>query len=271
MAEIPARHLHRAWFLIAVVSLGMALATVFSLQATAAGPPPRQACPSPTATPGGQTPTATSCPSPTATSPIECEDGIDNDGDGKIDHPADPGCTNKNDDTEVDSTPTATVTTTASPTTTVTVTPTTTVTATPPTPGPAQCDDGIDNDGDTKIDHPADPECESKNDTSEAATITVTPVPSAITIRHRLQPRHRFKGLVTASEAACVAGRRVVVKKVIVGPDARVARTTVAADGRWRARHRIGRAGRYYAVVRPRLVGNFQCLKAKSGVIRVRR
>ena len=59
-----------------------------------------------------------------STSTIACEDGLDNDGDGLIDYPADPGCSG----------------------------------ATSKKENP-QCDDGIDNDGDTLIDYPADPNC----------------------------------------------------------------------------------------------------------------
>jgi hypothetical protein len=58
----------------------------------------------------------------------QCSDGIDNDADGLIDFPADPGCTSADDDTE-DSLP--------SP----------------------QCNDGRDNDGDGKVDYPNDPGC----------------------------------------------------------------------------------------------------------------
>lgn len=58
----------------------------------------------------------------------QCSDGIDNDGDGKIDFPDDLGCTSAEDDTE-DS-----------------------------LPAPA-CSDGRDNDGDGKIDFPDDPGC----------------------------------------------------------------------------------------------------------------
>ena len=70
----------------------------------------------------------------------QCADGIDNDGDLKIDFPADPGCENRNDNNEVD-------------------------------PLPA-CSDGIDNDGDGKIDYGAnglgDPGCEKRSDNDEA-------------------------------------------------------------------------------------------------------
>jgi hypothetical protein len=60
---------------------------------------------------------------------LPCDDGIDNDGDGLRDYPADPGCASPSAATE-------------SP----------------------ECDDGIDNDGDGGIDtdgNPPDPECDS--------------------------------------------------------------------------------------------------------------
>jgi len=53
-----------------------------------------------------------------------CDDGLDNDGDGKTDFPEDPGC----------------------------------LFLLSPKENPA-CDDGIDNDGDKKVDYPRDPEC----------------------------------------------------------------------------------------------------------------
>ncbi|MFN2537380.1 MAG: hypothetical protein ABR549_04405, partial [Mycobacteriales bacterium] len=68
----------------------------------------------------------------------QCSDGVDNDGDGKIDFPADPGCTSPTDDSEADS------------------------------GGQPECSDGIDNDGDGKVDFPADPGCSSARDDSEA-------------------------------------------------------------------------------------------------------
>ena len=65
--------------------------------------------------------------SPPPPSP-ECSDGIENDSDGLIDYPNDPGCDDPNDDTE--------------------------------DPNP-QCSDGIDNDGDGLTDYPNDPDCSS--------------------------------------------------------------------------------------------------------------
>jgi hypothetical protein len=58
----------------------------------------------------------------------DCADGIDNDGDGATDFPADPGCANASDISEKD----------------------------PSHP----CDDGADNDGDGLVDYPADPGCQ---------------------------------------------------------------------------------------------------------------
>src|SRR5262249_39650325 len=63
-------------------------------------------------------------------------DGADNDGDGLIDYPADPGCSSKLDNTEA---------------------------------GPPACSDGVDNDGDGLVDYPADPGCTSANDVDETS------------------------------------------------------------------------------------------------------
>jgi hypothetical protein len=67
----------------------------------------------------------------------DCNDGMDNDGDGAVDYPADSGCTSPNDRSEADA-----------------------------ISGYA-CSDGIDNDGDGAKDYPADAGCASANDTSE--------------------------------------------------------------------------------------------------------
>lgn len=64
-----------------------------------------------------------------------CNDGTDNEGDGKIDFPADPGCTGALDPDETDL---------------------------------PQCSDGLDNDGDGIIDFPNDPGCATFVDNDEA-------------------------------------------------------------------------------------------------------
>lgn len=67
----------------------------------------------------------------------QCNDGIDNDGDGLIDYPSDPGCTSATDNSEVN------------------------IIAT------YQCNDGVDNDGDGLVDFPQDPGCSSATDNNE--------------------------------------------------------------------------------------------------------
>ncbi len=58
-----------------------------------------------------------------------CSDGLDNDGDGLVDYPDEPGCTAPSDPSELD-----------------------------PVPAPA-CADGVDNDGDGAADYPSDTDC----------------------------------------------------------------------------------------------------------------
>lgn len=64
-----------------------------------------------------------------------CSDGQDNDGDGNADYPADPGCSSVLDNDES---------------------------------GGAECSNGIDDDGDGNVDFPADTGCTDANDVSEA-------------------------------------------------------------------------------------------------------
>jgi hypothetical protein len=70
--------------------------------------------------------------------PPQCSDGTDNDGDGYIDYPTDPGCTDRSDDDETN-------------------------------PSNPECSDGVDNDGDRRVDFPADNGCTSPTDDDEAA------------------------------------------------------------------------------------------------------
>ncbi len=82
-----------------------------------------------------------------ARSPLpQCADNIDNDGDGKIDFPFEPGCSSTLDNSEPD----------------------------PATP--AACSDGLDSaggDGDAIADFPGDPGCSSASDTSESNPATL--------------------------------------------------------------------------------------------------
>ncbi len=75
-----------------------------------------------------------------------CNDGIDDDGDGKTDYPNDPGCSTTEDDTENDMCPNG--------------------------PGCPECGDGIDNDNDTHIDYPGDTTCKAAGDSSESCPTT---------------------------------------------------------------------------------------------------
>ncbi len=73
-----------------------------------------------------------------------CADGLDNDGDGRIDWPDDPGCLSANDTNETD-----------------------------PFFAPG-CTDGLDNDGDGRIDYPADPECSAAAQESETCRVVAS-------------------------------------------------------------------------------------------------
>jgi large repetitive protein len=70
-----------------------------------------------------------------------CNDGIDNDGDGLIDYPNDPGCTTTSDHSENDDCPTG--------------------------PNCPACGNGVDDDFDGLIDYPADPGCDAAGDPDE--------------------------------------------------------------------------------------------------------
>ncbi|QQR82295.1 hypothetical protein IPJ70_03380 [Candidatus Campbellbacteria bacterium] len=93
--------------------------------------------------------------------PYACNDGYDNDGDGKVDYSTDPGCTSLIDDTEENSEPVNCQTDPSNPECAVQTEPVT------------QCNDGLDNDGDGKIDWNGagavlkDPGCKNAEDPSE--------------------------------------------------------------------------------------------------------
>ncbi|MCX6781797.1 MAG: carboxypeptidase-like regulatory domain-containing protein [Candidatus Magasanikbacteria bacterium] len=77
----------------------------------------------------------------------QCSDGVDNDGDGRIDFPADAGCANSDDNNEFSTGDYSCSTT--------------------PSGGiVTQCSDGVDNDNDNLIDL-ADPGCENETDNNE--------------------------------------------------------------------------------------------------------
>jgi len=91
----------------------------------------------------------------------QCSDGVDNNGDGKIDYPRDPGCASPADNSET--------------------------TVCPGAACPA-CADGADNDADGKIDYPQDPSCTAAGGTSESCvsgepiTVVTQPMTTGTTV-----------------------------------------------------------------------------------------
>jgi uncharacterized protein YkwD len=92
-----------------------------------------------TSTTGGTTPPPPPPPPPS----YACSNGSDDDTDGKVDYPADPGCTSSTDNDEYNA-------------------------PAPPSPAPSyQCSNGRDDDRDGKVDYPADSGCSSPTDNTE--------------------------------------------------------------------------------------------------------
>ena len=88
-----------------------------------------------------------------------CEDGVDDDGDGKNDYPTDPGCDTPQDDDEADTCPSG---------------------GTCP-----QCSNGIDDDADGKIDYPMDTQCLAASGAAESYCTGETDLPEvAVTSRN---------------------------------------------------------------------------------------
>ncbi|MEO8702025.1 MAG: hypothetical protein ABI867_18410 [Kofleriaceae bacterium] len=75
----------------------------------------------------------------------QCNDTLDNNGDGRTDYPADPGCQSRSDDAETTVCPGANC---------------------------PVCSNGLDDDGDTRIDYPLDTSCVAASGTSETCTAT---------------------------------------------------------------------------------------------------
>ncbi len=99
---------------------------------------PNDAIPPDGATPpdGGDTDGA--APPDAAVGDTACSNRVDDDDDGRVDYPADPGCDSAADDDEAD-------------------------------PEQPACNDGVDNDGDDRPDWPRDPGCYAEEDPSEAS------------------------------------------------------------------------------------------------------
>lgn len=159
-----------------------------------------------TSVPSGYTASFGICTSTTITM---CNDGLDNDTDGKIDYPADPGCTSLLDNTEENIT---------------------TVFA---------CSDGIDNDADGITDYPADPGCSGPYDFSEKDTVkpkdpidpATSPTLSVTTVDNRVvagaNPTKNTMPLVTGNGTP---GDSITIKD---SNGATICTTTVNQNGTW--------------------------------------
>lgn len=108
--------------------------------------------------------------------------------------------------------------------------------------GMPACNDGVDNEGDGRADHPGDRGCRSKDDASEKRTIRKR---SRATLFFGGR-RHAFRGRVGSPRPKCVSSRKVVVKKLRPGRDKTVGRGRSDRDGRWRVARKHAH-GRFYA------------------------
>lgn len=138
----------------------------------------------------------------------------------------------------------------------------------PPRP---HCDDGVDNDYDGDVDFPADAECRSAEDDSEAQLSSGTP-DWFITIRYDADPA-AFTGAIRAPYQRCLLNRLVRVKRVRTGPDRVIASDRTSRRGHWYVSSRK-RRGRFYAVVRGATRstrdGEIRCRRGRSVTIRLR-
>jgi hypothetical protein len=136
-----------------------------------------------------------------ATQP-KCNDGIDNDGDGKTDYPADPGCYSPNQDDETDDCPDG--------------------------PNCPQCSNGKDDDMNGQTDYPADPGCAYAADTDEY-TENPAACGGAVHIQHLPPDNHKIgmlMGSMSNLQGACGgAGTEDVYELRIQHPKVVVAST----------------------------------------------
>jgi hypothetical protein len=133
-----------------------------------------------------------------------------------------------------------------------------------------QCSDGLDNDGDGRVDFPQDPLCQSSADDDESGEESFsTRTRSVVTIAHG---RLAFRGTVRNRTARCVRGREVVLIRSTQRRNEIVASTITSRSGVWRIP--VGRKGRYFARVEfSYFVGRsgrlHDCLPDRSETIRV--
>ena len=79
-------------------------------------------------------------------------------------------------------------------------------------------------------------------------------------------PRDHFEGKVKSPNSDCVKGRDVTLKKVAKPNPKTVGRTVSQKSGTWKIRG-VKPKGRFYAVAKPRKVGDVTCKKGKSKTI----
>ena len=155
-----------------------------------------------------------------------CSNGADDDGDGKVDYPADPGCASTTDNDEYNApappppprrptpartagTTTSTARSTTPPTPAARRRPTTTSTTPPPHPRRRPtyaCSNGKDDDFDGKIDYPADTGCSGPTDNTEAQGLRLEVRPGGAPAALRLlckRPLDRGDSRSTSSRPSC--------------------------------------------------------------------
>ncbi len=93
-----------------------------------------------------------------------CADNLDQDGDGEVGYPEDPGCDNRSDDTEVDTCPSGA--------------------------GCPVCSNNLDDDGDGRIDWPSDLQCVAASQNSESC-VSSEPIVPIVALRRRHRRHHR--------------------------------------------------------------------------------
>ncbi|MCE9578527.1 MAG: hypothetical protein K8W52_35705, partial [Deltaproteobacteria bacterium] len=136
----------------------------------------------------------------------QCSDNIDNDGDGKTDFPADPGCLNSNQNDETDDCPDG--------------------------PNCPECSNAKDDDGDGKIDAD-DPGCSTARDTTEeefnstacGPRVTVKPMPSSGKVSGTLDLAASH--LISAGDCGGL-GSEIAYQVTVTEPTVIVASTAVA-------------------------------------------
>jgi hypothetical protein len=126
---------------------------------------------------------------------------------------------------------------------------------------------------------PTSTQTSSPSSTSTTSTTATTSSPSGdrrvatkLTIKYQ---KPVFSGKANSSVASCRRGRRLVVKKVKPGTDARVATKKTNKNGGWKLRKGSAK-GRYYAVVAKKVFTDAGgttviCQRDKSNVVRARR